>query len=213
MKTKKNYLREILAEPEKVALLVVDMQRDFYAPDGNTAKRGKPVVRMQGVAVKMDRFVKAMADKGVRTVFTRYVSGEGVTPINLKKVADKEGYSLACEKGSGLEEIFGVKVPEGVVVIDKPHFDAFAQTSLLEMLREKGIKTILITGVRTEICVDATAKRATSEGFDTIVISDLVATYDDKEDVHNQVLNFFDKYYGFVARSDIVTQIIGENLS
>lgn len=191
----------IFYDPKKVALIVVDMQVDFYAPNGGAVERGKQVGQMKATASKIDQFVKVVHNKIGLTVFTKYLSGEGITPANLQKVADKENYSLMCEKGSGLEEISGIEVPQDAVVIEKPHYDAFAYTDLLTMLKNKEIKTVLITGVRTEVCVDATAKRAVSEGFDTIIIDDLVATYNDKGQLHKDILAFFDKYYGFVMSS------------
>lgn len=188
-------------DPKTTALLVIDMQADFYAPEGGAVKRGKKVGKMQSVAKKIDQFIVQVDDKIGLLVFTKYISGKGITPVNLKKVADKEEYNLMCEKGSGLEEISGVRIPSNAIVIEKPHYDAFAYTNLLFLLKDKDIKTVLVTGVRTEVCVDATAKRAASEGFDTFILSDLVATYDDKDQVNEDVLFFFNKYYGYVTDS------------
>ncbi len=191
----------LFVEPKKVALIVIDMQADFYAPDGGAVKRGKLVSKMQSLPIKLNKSIQKVHDKIGLTVFTKYLSGKGITPLNLQRVADKEGYSLMCEQGSGLEEISGILIPKDAVVIKKPHFDAFAYTTLLKILKEHSISIVLVAGVRTEVCVDITAKRAASEGFDTVIIRDLVATYDDKEQVHQNVLSFFDKYYGFVLES------------
>lgn len=192
---------DLHTDPKTTALLVIDMQADFYAPEGGVAKRAKKVGKMQSVAKKIDQFIVQVGDKIGLLVFTKYISGKGITPANLKKVAEKENYSLMCEKGSGQEEISGIKIPPNAIVIEKPHYDAFAYTNLLTLLKNKDIKTVLVTGVRTEVCVDSTAKRAASEGFDTFILSDLVATYDDKDQVNEDVLFFFNKYYGYVTDS------------
>lgn len=194
----------IFSDPKKVALIVVDMQADFYASNGGAAKRGKKVSRMQSIVSKLSQFVDIVHDKIGIIVFTKYLSGKGVTPMNLQRVADKENYSLMCERGSGLEEFSGVEVPSDALIVEKPHYEAFAYTDLLEILKKRGISTVLVTGVRTEVCIDATAKRSASEGFDTVIISDLVATYDDKKSAHKYILSFFDKYYGFVLSSSEV---------
>lgn len=194
----------IFSDPKKVALIVVDMQADFYAPNGGAAKRGKQVSQMNSVASKINQFVEAVHDKIGVTVFTKYLSGKGITPENLQRVANKENYSLMCERDSGLEEFSGVKVPNDALVIEKPHYEAFAYTNLLKILKGRSISIVLVVGVRTEVCVDATAKRSASEGFDTVIISDLVATYDDREQLHKEALSFFDKYYGFVMNSSEV---------
>lgn len=203
---KKQNNMELQIIPKTTALLVIDMQTDFYAQKGGAAKRGKKINKMQSVATKIDQFVSKVGNKIGLLIFTKYLSGKGVTPTNLQKVADKENYSLMCEKDSGLEEISGVKIPQNAIIIEKPHYDSFAYTNLLTLLKNKGIKTVLVTGVRTEVCVDATAKRAASEGFDTVVLSDLVATYDDKEQVNRDTLLFFGKYYGYVVDSLTIIQ-------
>lgn len=94
------------------------------------------------------------------------------------------------------------------LIIEKPHFDAFAYTNLLDILRKNYIETVLVTGVRTELCVDASAKRAASEGFRTILVSDLVSTYDDKQELQQSVLDFFSKYYGYSLSSDKVLKLL-----
>jgi len=194
--------------PQKTALLVIDMQADFYAPNGGAAKRGKLVSNMQNVATKINHFLDQINNKVSLIVFTKYISGTDVTPLNLQSVAKKERYDLACKKGTGQEDLSGVKVAPGAIVIEKPHYDAFAYTNLLTLMKERDIKTVLVAGVRTEVCVDATAKRAASEGFNTVIMSDLVATYDDKEQVHQGILEFFNKYYGYVLDSATVLSLV-----
>jgi len=195
-------------KPQKTALIVIDMQADFYAPNGSTAKRGKSVSQMREVATKINQFINEVGDKVELIIFTRYVSGGNITPRNLQAVAEKEKYNLMCEKGTGLEELSDVTVPHEAIIIDKPHYDAFAYTNLLKLLKEHDIETVLITGVRTEVCVDATAKRAASEGFNSVIVGNLVATFDDKGQTQKEILAFFDKYYGYVMDSGTLTKLV-----
>lgn len=187
---------------KETALIVIDMQYDFYGPEGNAVKRKRPVTKMLSITRKLEQFAQLIEEKGGLVVFTRYVSGPGITPKNLQIAVEKEGGKLLCVMGSGGEAFFGIQPPQKAIIMDKPHYDSFAYTNLEELLKKNNIKNVLITGVRTEVCVDATAKRAASEGYDTYIVSDLVATYDDKYEIHDYMLNFFKKYYGFVLRSD-----------
>lgn len=195
-------------KPANTALLVIDMQVDFCSQFGKAAKRGKQITHMQKIQKKLEDFATQLVDKGILVIFTRFVSGGDVTPANLKKATEKMGHNIPCVKGSGGEELWRIKVPKGALVVDKPHYDAFAYTKLGEILIKKGIKNVLVTGVRTEMCVDATAKRAASEGYDSFMVSDLVATYDDREVAYNSILELFENYYGFVVTSkDILSQL------
>ncbi|MCB9813124.1 MAG: cysteine hydrolase [Pseudomonadales bacterium] len=187
---------------KSIALLVIDMQVDFYSNNGSASKKGKPVKKMQEMSKKLDFFIKHYGKLFNLIIFTKYISDKSITPQNFLRLSKKDGYSLMCQKGSGLEKIDGVEIPDYAFVIEKPQFDSFAYISLLKMLREKDIKTLVITGVRTEICIDATAKRAFAEGFDTIILRDLVGTYDDRQKIQDFVLELFNKYSGYVFTSN-----------
>ena len=65
---------------------------------------------------------------------------------------------------------------------------------------------VIITGVRTEVCVDATAKRAFGENYDVVIAEDLVATIDSLTDDHKMVINNFNHGWGFVLPSTEILQ-------
>ena len=58
------------------------------------------------------------------------------------------------------------------LVINKRASDAFYDTPLLHELTTRGIKHLVVTGVMTELCIDATCRRATSEGFQVTLVAD-----------------------------------------
>jgi ureidoacrylate peracid hydrolase len=191
-------------KPQNTALLVIDIQNDFCSPQGKAAQKSRQISKMQNIIGNLDIFIHKINEAGVLVIFTKFVSGPGITPENLNIAIRKEGFDIPCVKGSGGEQFYKLKPPETALILEKPHYDSFAHTNLKQILSDRKIKNILVTGVRTEVCVDATAKRAASEGFDAFIVSDLVATYDDKQSIHDGVLDFFRKYYGFVADSQSI---------
>jgi nicotinamidase-related amidase len=62
-------------------------------------------------------------------------------------------------------------------VIDKPGKGAFYQTDLDLMLRNRGIDTLFVCGVTTEVCVNTTVREANDRGFRCIVLSDCCGSY------------------------------------
>lgn len=186
---------------KNTAILVIDIQVDFCSPKGGAAKRGKKITLCQKMPEKINQFLEKVKDCNLPIIFTKFISGEKVTPKNLQAVIKKKKYDLYCKKASGGENFYKIKVPKNAYILEKPHFDAFAYTNLSQILKKHNIENLLICGVRTEICVDVAAKRAACEGYHSIIITDLTATLDDRKELHNSVLKFFDSYYGHVMTS------------
>lgn len=194
--------------PHHTVLIVIDMQKDLYAPDGISAMRGRKVSHMQRLPEKINQFLKHIHSQVKLIVFTQYISGQNITPPNLALLAKMNNYSLLCKKGSRGEAFEGVSPPRGALIVQKPHYDAFAYTNLKNLFVSNKIKNVLVCGVRTEVCVEPTAKRAASEGFNTYIIKDLVATYDDKLRLHHEIFAHFAKYYGFVMSSHQILALL-----
>jgi nicotinamidase-related amidase len=65
----------------------------------------------------------------------------------------------------------------GEVVIDKPGKGAFYATELGDLLAAKGIKSLVVTGVTTEVCVHTTVREANDRGYECLVLEDCVGSY------------------------------------
>ncbi|HVU10661.1 MAG TPA: isochorismatase family cysteine hydrolase [Phototrophicaceae bacterium] len=187
--------------PQVCALIVVDVQVDFCSPDGSTAKRGKPNTRMQALPDKINAFVKAIAGLGLTLVYAKSVISEERLAPNVRFFNEMKGIKRPTQEGSGGEEFYRLEIPADAIIVRKETSDPFTFTNLKHILEERQISTVLICGVRTEICVDATARKAFSEGYNVIVISDLVATRDSNLEDERYALRFIDAYVGFVMDS------------
>jgi nicotinamidase-related amidase len=62
-------------------------------------------------------------------------------------------------------------------VVDKPGKGAFYATDLESMLRNRGITSLVVTGVTAEVCVQTTVREANDRGFECLVLSDCIASY------------------------------------
>ena len=83
---------------------------------------------------------------------------------------------------------------------------AFIQgaSNLEEILRGRGIDTIVITGVATNVCCDSTARDCMMRGFRTIMVSDANATFSEAE--HAAALTTFITFFGDVQETDEVIE-------
>jgi ureidoacrylate peracid hydrolase len=194
--------------PAACALIVVDVQVDFCSPIGSTAQRGKPNSRMQALPDKINAFVKEIQSLGVLPVYVKSVINEANLAPNVRFFNEMKGIKRPTQQGTGGEEFYNLEIPSGSIIICKDTGEPFSSTNLKQLLDEQNISTVLICGVRTEICVDATARRAFAEGYNVVVISDLVATRDDNLDDEHYALRFIDAYVGFVMSAEQVKAVL-----
>ena len=177
----------VALDPAVTALVVIDMQRDFLEPGGFGASLGNDVSRL-AAAVPPCRDAIAVARRtGMLVVHTR----EGHRPDladcpPAKRDRGPPGMRIGDPGPMGRILIRGEPghdiVPElapapGEVVLDKPGKGAFCETDLGLILRNRGIATLLVAGVTTEVCVNTTVREANDRGFRCIVLGDACASY------------------------------------
>jgi biuret amidohydrolase len=171
----------------KSALVIIDMQRDFLEPGGFGAALGNDVARLQAAVAPCRDVLAAARQLGLLVIHTR----EGHRP----DLSDAPPHKF--ERGDPKNRI-GARGPMGRIlirgepghdiiaalyplqdepVIDKPGKGAFYQTDLELMLRNRGIDTLFVAGITTEVCVNTTVREANDRGFRCIVLADCCASY------------------------------------
>jgi nicotinamidase-related amidase len=187
-------VRTIEAEPAAVAvdigrtaLVIIDMQRDFLEPGGFGAALDNDVSRLK-VAVEPCTDVLAAARRaGVLVIHTREGHRPDLTDVPAIKLERGDpALRIGAPGPMGRILVRGEPghdiIPElypvaGEPVIDKPGKGAFYQTDLELILRSRGIGTLLVCGVTTEVCVNTTVREANDRGFRCIVLADCCASY------------------------------------
>lgn len=97
------------------------------------------------------------------------------------------GGRLLIRGGKGHDTIPELYPIEGEPVIDKPGKGAFAHTDLELLLRNRGIKNLLVAGVTTDVCVSTTIREASDRAFDCALLKDACAGVD--EALHEATLD------------------------
>jgi len=171
----------------RAALVIIDMQRDFLEPGGFGAALGNDVSRLK-VAVEPCRNVLAACRRyGILVIHTREGHRPDLTDAPPHKVERGDPALRIGAPGPmgrilvrgepGHDIIAELHPAAGEPVIDKPGKGAFYQTDLDLMLRNRGIDTLLVCGVTTEVCVNTTVREANDRGYRCIVLSDCCASY------------------------------------
>lgn len=182
---------------ENTALIIIDMQNDFCRPGGFCDAQGLDVSRCDSIVPAIKKLLEtARKVPGFTIIHTR----EGHRPDLADLPANKKFRTTRWGAGIGDEGVLGRYltrgsksweiVPEltpldGEPIVDKCGKGSFTATDLEEILRLKGIKNLILTGVTTECCVSTTMRHANDLGFECTMLEDCTqSTNDDNYDYH-----------------------------
>ncbi|MGC4813738.1 cysteine hydrolase family protein [Micromonospora sp. DT228] len=169
------------------ALLVIDMQRDFLEPGGFGASLGNDVGHLRRTIAPLAALLADARAVGLTIVHTR----EGHLPdlsdcppaklsrgAPSKRIGDLGPKGRILVRGEYGHDIIDELAPlPDEPVIDKPGKGAFYATELDGLLVKRGIRSLLVTGVTTEVCVHTTVREANDRGYECLVLADCVGSY------------------------------------
>ncbi len=174
-------------DPATTALVVIDMQRDFMEPGGFGETLGNDVSQLRRVIAPTEVLLRACRAAGLTIIHTR----EGHLPdlsdcppakLNRGEPSQRIGapgpMGRILIRGEYGHDIIDELAPsDGELVIDKPGKGAFYNTSFGDVLAARGIRSLVVTGVTTEVCVHTTVREANDRGYECLVLSDCVGSY------------------------------------
>nr|WP_172331189.1 cysteine hydrolase [Mangrovicoccus sp. HB161399] len=174
-------------DPEKTALVVIDMQRDFLEPGGFGETLGNDIAPCAAIVPTVAALIAAFRDAGLPVIHTRECHAPDLSDCPpAKRTRGRPSLRIGDEGPMGRILIAGEPgadiVPElypaeGEIVIDKPGKGAFYATSLPDDLARLGIDTLVFAGVTTEVCVQTTMREANDRGFLCLLAEDATASY------------------------------------
>ena len=173
--------------PERTALVVIDMQRDFLEPGGFGAALGNDVSRLRAILPATRRLLDGCRAAGITVLHTRECHAPDLSDCPPAKrergapslrVGDWGPMGCILVKGEPGAEIVPELAPlPGEAVVDKPGKGAFHATPLGGLLADAGITHLLIAGVTTEVCVQTTMREANDRGFACLLVEDATESY------------------------------------
>jgi isochorismate hydrolase len=184
---------DITFRRERSALLVLDVQEYFLRPTSHAFIPSAPAI-LPNLQLLITNY--RAANRPI--IFTRHLNTDADAAMMsrwwrdvIRADAPDSVLSPALDTSAG-------------VIIEKSQYDAFYRTQLDDVLRERGVEQVVVTGVMTHLCCETTARSAFTRGFEVFFCVDGTATY--TEEVHrSSLLNLSHGFAVPVLSSHVVT--------
>jgi nicotinamidase-related amidase len=174
-------------DPDRTAIVMIDMQRDFLEPGGFGETLGNDVSLLAKAIGPCAAVLEAARKRGLFIIHTR----EGHRPdlsdaprakvergAPSKRIGAPGPMGRILVRGEPGHDIVPALYPRpGEPVIDKPGKGAFHATDLHSILQNRGIESLIVCGVTTEVCVHTTVREANDRGFRCLVPGDCCGSY------------------------------------
>jgi nicotinamidase-related amidase len=168
----------------KTALIIIDIQNDYF--DGGAM----PLVGSDAASSKTRLILDSFREASLPI-------------IHIQHIATRPTATFFLPNTVGVEINDRVKPLKSEKIIVKHYPNSFRETELLDYLKKEDITDLVICGMMTHMCVDATARAAKDFGFNITLIGDACATRDQEingeivkaEDVHKSFLAALDYFY------------------
>jgi ureidoacrylate peracid hydrolase len=195
-------------DPAHAALIVVDVQNDFCADEGFLGTEGFDMRHIKAAVPRIANIIDHARAGGVKVVFIRSIYDPHHLNDPMRERNVRRGLTVSrCTTGAWGAEFFGVSPIGAEPVITKHRYSAFQGTDLHIILRSWGIRTLIMTGVTTNVCVESTAREGYFLDHYIVLVEDCCGTTNEdrkdltSEEIHRWTLTNIELTFGVVVSS------------
>lgn len=187
-----------MVDPRHSALVVVDAQEVFCSSCSPLVSRdGVDMTRIQAAVPRLNAFIQTVREVGIPVVWLRQVLSEQTMLPNQKALLYDEHGIWYDKEGTPETNFYSEMLTplDDELIMTKYSYDGFQDTNLHLQLQSRGIKTLLMTGFFSHVCVETTARHAFLLGYHIVAVSDCcdAGTLREHESAMANIKNFFGK--------------------
>jgi|SRR3989475_3794466 len=212
----------ITLDPERTALLVIDMQNDFGTKGGMFDLAGIDISQIQKAVAPTARVIAAARKAGMKVIYLKMgfrpdLSDAGTrdSPTWIKHEMMHFGESVSAPDGTesrilirdtwNTDIVSELKPQPDDIVVWKTRYSGFYQTDLDSVLKRLNAKVLVVTGCTTSVCVESTIRDATFRDYSPVLLADCTAEpigRDLPATNHDASLLLIQCLFGWVSHSD-----------
>jgi ureidoacrylate peracid hydrolase len=170
-------MKNLFLDPQHTALMIIDVQNDFCHENGFKALKGSDVTKAQATIPVIEKIIDKARSLSVPIVFvytTHSADSSSKAWLSRPQASTK---SDLVREGTWGAEFYRLSPQEGDIIIEKHSYCAFMKTNLEENLIRMGIKSLIIAGVATNLCVESTARNGFMLDYNITLVKDGCAGY------------------------------------
>jgi biuret amidohydrolase len=174
-------------DKKRLALVLIDMQRDFVEPGGFGAALGNDVSLLTPIIPTLSKLLKAFREQKLTVIHTKECHRPDLSDCPPAKLTRGRGALKIGDPGPmgrilidgepGNDFVPALKPLPSELVIAKPGKGSFHATRLDAELKKRGITHLLFTGVTTEVCVQTSMREANDRGYECLLVDDCTESY------------------------------------
>jgi ureidoacrylate peracid hydrolase len=219
----------VTVDPAATAVIVVDMQNDFGAEGGMFHRAGIDISMIQQAVAPTGKVLAAARTAGIQIVYLKMAfkadlsdAGPADSPNYARHNLLGAGATMKAPNGSESRvlirdtwntEILPALAPQaGDIALYKHRFSGFYETELHTLLKQRGIKHLIVTGCTTSICVESTIRDAMFRDYSCVLLEDCTAEPIGKDlprSNHDASLLTIQVLLGWVSSSDKFIESLG----
>ena len=197
-------------DPLHTALVIIDMQKDFCVDGFATSNAGRPLDAVKKLIPRLVKLREAARLAGVLVfhvgfeTYLEHMSDSGPW-LTQRRRATYASDKIALRDSEGMEFIDELSPNDGDLTVLKHRYSAFKGTDFDMLLRAHNIRTVVPTGVSTNVCVESTLRDAFEHTYYVCVPADGCASWD--MELYAATLKTADARFGLVTSVDEIISI------